>query len=229
MKSKIKLQFGLNIAYFVIVCFEIIAELFDFNIASILFRIVLPILLGILYFLNTQKNNSLFYILLGFIMLSNVLFLYRNSPLFFYGIITFIFSRIIALLLIFNLSKEKNYLHIIGVSFPFLVIFFYLISVTNDISNVELNVLILQSSLISVLAGISITNYFKNENRQNSWLLISTLLFIGLRFIVFIERYIVSDLTLSVNRPIEVILSAFAFFTFYKYIIAAEINENTSN
>ncbi len=229
MKSKIKLQFGLNIAYFVIVCFEIIAELFDFNIASILFRIVLPILLGILYFLNTQKNNSLFYILLGFIMLSNVLFLYRNSPLFFYGIITFIFSRIIALLLIFKLSKEKNYLHIIGVSFPFLVIFFYLISVTNDISNVELNVLILQSSLISVLAGISITNYFKNENRQNSWLLISTLLFIGLRFIVFIERYIISDLTLSVNRPIEVILSAFAFFTFYKYIIAAEINENTSN
>lgn len=229
MISKFKLQYGLNIAYFAFVSFEIITELFDFNKTTIIIRLILPILLGILYFLNTQINSSIFYVLLAFVMLSNVLFFYRDSALFFYGILTFIFARIIALLIIFNLSKDKNYLHIIGVSFPFLVIFFYLISVTNDISNVELNVLILQSSLISVLAGISITNYFKNENRQNSWLLISTLLFIGLRFIVFIERYIVSDLTLSVNRPIEVILSAFAFFTFYKYIIAAEINENTSN
>lgn len=229
MKSNIKLQYGLNIAYFAFVSFEIITELFDFNKTTIIIRLMLPILLGILYFLNTQKNSSLFYVLLGFVMLSNVLFFYRDTVLFFFGILTFIFTRIIALLIIFNLSKDKNYLHIIGISFPFLVIFFYLISVTNDISNVELNVLILQSSLISVLAGISITNYFKNENRQNSWLLISTLLFIGLRFIVFIERYIVSDLTLSVNRPIEVILSAFAFFSYYKYIIAAEINENTSN
>ncbi len=229
MKSNIKLQYGLNIAYFAFVSFEIITELFDFNKTTIIIRLMLPILLGILYFLNTQKNSSLFYVLLGFVMLSNVLFFYRDTVLFFFGILTFIFTRIIALLIIFNLSKDKNYLHIIGISFPFLVIFFYLISVTNDISNVELNVLILQSSLISVLAGISITNYFKNENRQNSWLLISTLLFIGLRFIVFIERYIISDLTLSVNRPIEVILSAFAFFSYYKYIIAAEINENTSN
>jgi hypothetical protein len=229
MMSKFKLQYGINIAYFAFVSFEIIAELFDFNKTTIFIRIVLPILLGTLYFLNTQKNNSLFYILLGFVMLSNILFFYRDSALFFYGILTFILTRIIALLIIFNLSKDKNYLHIIGVSFPFLLIFFYLISVTNEISNVELNVLILQSILISVLAGISITNYFKNENRQNSWLLISTLLFIGLRFIVFIERFIVSDLTLSVNRPIEVILTAFAFFTFYKYIIAAEINEITPN
>ena len=54
MKSKIKLQFGLNIAYFAIVSFEIIAELFEFNNASILIRILLPILLGMLYFINTQ-------------------------------------------------------------------------------------------------------------------------------------------------------------------------------
>ena len=229
MKSKIKLQYVINIAYFAFASFEIIAELFNFNKASILIRILLPILLGILYVLNSQNNNNLFYTLIIFVLLSNVFFFFRDSELFFYGILTFIFTRIIALLLIFNLSKDKNYLHIIGVSFPFLVIFFYLISVTNDISNIELNILILQSILISVLAGISITNYFINESRQNSWLLISTLLFIGLHFIVFIERYIVSDLTLSVNRPIEVVLSAFAFYTFYKYIIAAEINEITPN
>jgi hypothetical protein len=45
---------------------------------------------------------------------------------------------------------------------------------------------------------------------------------IGLRFIVFIEKYYLSEDLFTVFRPISVLLNAFAFFTFYKFVIASE-------
>lgn len=224
MNLKINWHYLLNTTFFALAGIELLAELFELSVFSIVTRILLPIFLGLLYFSVSKKNDLLFYLLLSLLLLSNVFFYYRDSPLFYFGIITFILLRIVAIILILKATKHKNYLHIVMASFPFLVIFFYLISVTNDITDAEFNTLILQSILISLLAGISTSNYFSNENRQNSWLLISTLLFIGLRFIVFIERFIISDLSLSFNRPIAVILNTFAFYTFYKFVITAELD-----
>jgi hypothetical protein len=229
MKDKLSWHYLLNIIYFSIVGIEIVVELFESSFLSLLLRILLPIILALLYFKSSLKQNRLFYVMLCLLLISNFIFYFRNNSFFVYGIIAFILLRIVSLIIILNETKEKSYLQIIVTSFPFLVIFFYLISVTNEITESEFNILILQSILISILAGISITNYFKNENRQHSWLLISTLLFIGLRFIVFIERFIISDLTLLINRPIEVILNAFAFYTFYKYIIASEVSNSKTN
>ena len=218
MKYNIKWHYAFSIVYFLLASIEIIAELFSFSSLSLCIRILQPTVLGLLYFSITKKHNPIFYLMIFLWLCSNVLFYYRNSELFFYGILIFILLRILSLIIIFKGTKEKNYLHITVATFPFLVIFFYLISAGNDITELEFNTLVLQSILISVLAGISITNYIKEDNRQHSWLLISTLLFIGLRFIVFIERFIVSDLTLSINRPIGVILSTFAFFTSFELV-----------
>ena len=229
MNSRINWHYVLNISYFAVAGMEFLAEIFAIMPFSIITRLCLPIVLGLLYFSLSKKQNRFFYLLLVLLVLSNVLFFYRNSPLFFYGIVAFILLRIVSLVIILKETKDNNYLHIIVASFPFLVIFFYLISITNEITDVEFNTLIIQSILISTLAGISVTNYFKNENRQHSWLLISTLLFIGLRFIVFIERFVISDLTLIFNRPIAVILNTFAFYTFFKFVIEAEQNESNSN
>ncbi|WP_309641602.1 hypothetical protein [Flavobacterium sp.] len=224
--AKNKVLYSINVAYFALAFIQIVAELLDYNNTALSIRIILPLLLLALYHINSIIKNILFYIVMGLLLISNILFFYINMKLFFYGIIAFILLRIITLVIVFKLTEDKNYLHIVVASFPFLVIFFYLISATNEISEYEFNLLILQSVLISLLGGISIVNYFKNDNRQNSWLLISTLLFVGLRFIVFIERYFSSNLTLAIYRPIEIILSVFAFYTFYKYVIAAESKEN---
>ena len=224
--AKEKMLFSINIAYFALAFIQIIAELLDLNSTALLIRIVLPILLTALYHINSIKKDKLFYITMVLLLISNVLFFYIDRTQFLYGIIVFILLRIVTLIMIFKLTKNKNYLHIVVASFPFLVIFFYLISATNEISEHEFNLLIFQSVLIALLGGISVVNYFKNDSRQNSWLLISTLLFVGLRFIVFIERYFISNLSLTIYRPIEIILSVFAFYTFYKYLIAAESNEH---
>jgi hypothetical protein len=226
MNLKINWHYLLTTTFFSVAGIQLFAELFEVSLLSIVTRLLLPIVLGFLYFSVSNKNNLLFYLLLSLLLVSNVFFYFRDTPLFYFGVLAFILLRIVAIIIILSATKQNNYLQIVIASFPFLVIFFYLISVTNEITDVEFNTLILQSILISLLAGISTATYFKNENRQNSWLLISTLLFIGLRFIVFIERFIISDLTLLFNRPISVILNTFAFYTFYKFVITAELDKN---
>ena len=49
-------------------------------------------------------------------------------------------------------------------------------------------------------------------------------MFIGLRFIVFVEKYYLPNDELNVFRPMETLLTVFGFFTFYKFVIAAEKN-----
>ncbi len=217
-----KLFNALIIVYFAIAFLDIISEYLLYQPLIIFSRIASIIVLMILYTMKSSVRNPIFYGILFFLLISNIFFSINNPNVFYIGIITFIIQRILAIYLILKLHSEKNYLQILVGTFPFLLVFFYLISVTNEISDMNLNILILQSLLISFLGGISLTSYLKYNTREHSWLLISTLLMIGLRFIVFIEKYYLSEDLFTVFRPISVLLNAFAFFTFYKFVIASE-------
>ena len=124
----------LNFAYFGLAFLQLIIEFTVYSNVAIFIRIALPLLLMALYHINSKDKNSLFYITVVLLLISNILFYYDGTVLFFYGILTFILLRIVALALVFKLTKHKNYLHIVVASFPFLLIFFYLISATNEIS-----------------------------------------------------------------------------------------------
>ncbi|NHM07747.1 hypothetical protein G4D82_10975 [Flavobacterium sp. CYK-4] len=221
-ENRAKISSALNIAYFGLAFVQILTELFDFFTATTALRIVSPILLLFLYLNHESKKEILFYLTMILLLLSN-LFCYCDGRLFFlWWIVVFILLRMVTLALILKLTVNKNYLHIIVASFPFLVIFFYLISATTEIPEYEFNLLILITILISLLGGVSAVNYFKNDNRKHSWLLISTLLFVGYYFIILIEHYFTSNLDLMIYKPIEIVLNIFAFYTFYKYVTAAE-------
>jgi len=215
----------LSYLYFAMALLEIIAEEIQFVPLILFSRIAPPILLSTLYRLKSKKQKPLFYILMLLLLLSTVLFANKNPILFQMGIVLFIVHRIAMIFLVFQLTTFKNYLYILLATFPFLLIFFYLISITNEMTNLQFNILILQSVLISLLSGLALSNYLIADNRQNSWLLISTLLLIGLRFIVFIEEYFLTDMSMPIYRPMAALLNIFAFYTFYKYVIAAETNE----
>lgn len=219
----------LAIAYFVLAFVEIIVELLEYKPLLFLLRLSIPIVLMLLYGFKSAKPNPYF---LGIILLQlicNVLVLYTHSEAFIYTILGFILMRLLSIVLVLRLTKQKNYLYFTVATFPFLVIFFYLISITSEIPEYEFNILIFQSMLISLLGGISIVNYFKNDNVQNSWLLISTLLYMGLRFLVFIERYFLPGQELSIYRPIEVLLTTFALYAFYKYVVIAESSNGNNS
>jgi len=181
-------------------------------------------LLIALYKLNSEKQNIIFFSILLLVLLSNIFILFNFKPLF-YEIIFPSISRVLIIYLIFNLIKKINYWYSSLITICFLLVFFYLISVTNEISTNNYNLPIFQSILISITSGVALSSYIVDDNRQNSWLLISILLFIGIRFMLFIQSYYLTDLTLPVINPIIIILNVFAYFTFYKFVIEAEVTD----
>lgn len=209
-------------SYFLIALFEIVYY-FVYNKVLIFSGIVIPILLMFLYFFNSKKQNKLFYLIFVCLLVENLSFLYSGSTVSFLTIISPIFQKIILIVLVLTLIREKKYLYLSVISILLLLIFIYLFSATRELSEIKFKTLILQSILVSILTGISLSSYIVNDNRLNSWLLISTLLFIGLRFMLFIESYYLTDFTLPVINPIIIILNVFAYFTFYKFVIEAEV------
>ena len=209
--------------YFIIALYEILAYSI-FNETLVFSTISIPVLLIALYFLSSAKRNFLFFSILFFLLIESVWMLLYDSR-FSVGIICSSIQKIALIILIFKLIKERNYLYLSIVSFAFLLIFLYLFSTTSETSYVDFKFLMLQNVLTSVLGGIAVSSYMIDDNRKNSWLLISILLFIGLRFMLFIQSFYLTDLTLPVIKPIIITLNIFAYFTMYKFVIEAEKNE----
>ncbi len=212
----------LSSAYFLMILVEIAAAVIAYQPLSFAAHVALPILLLGLFFVESKHKNNWLLVLLLLQIFSNVYFFFAMSNIYVYTLVSFISLRVISLILVFQLTPDRNYLHLLSASFPFLIIFFYLASVTSDVSDTEFNILIFQNILISLLGGFSVVNYLKNDNRVHSLLLISTLLYIGLRFIVFIEHYFLGEESELIYKPIEIILSALATYTFYKFVLTAE-------
>lgn len=212
----------LSSAYFLMIFVEIIAALFSYQPLIFAAHVALPILLLGLYFVASLKKDFLVLGLLLLQIISSIYFFFAMTNIYVYTLISFILLRVLSLILVFKYTADRNYLHLLTGSFPFLLVFFYLASVTSDVSDFEFDILIFQNILISFLGGISVVNYLKNDNRIHSLLLISTLLYIGLRFIVFIEHYFLEDEPDVIYKPIEIILSALASYTFFKFVLAAE-------
>jgi hypothetical protein len=61
-----------------------------------------------------------------------------------------------------------------------------------------------------------------NDNKANSWLAISTLLFIVLVFLFMIQNYYLANIAF---KPMSAFIFAFAHYTFYKFVMEAEANE----
>ena len=130
--------------------------------------------------------------------------------------------------MIFRLQKPKDLIPLIIATGPFLLIFFYLFMETPDIPENSFMLLIIQNILISVFAGLSLSSYVMQDNKQNSILLISALLFVMLQFAVFIEKYFLTNEFQQLFRPLAMTLNTLAFFTLYKYVINAEQSANNN-
>lgn len=219
----------LTSAYFLMILVEILASIINYQPLIFAAHVALPILLLGLYFNEFKSKSSLMLVLLLVQIVSNVYYFFAMTNLFVYTLVSFILLRILSLILVFKNTTNRNYLYILTATFPFLLVFFYLASVTSDVSDIEFDILILQNILISILGGVSVVNYLKNDNRTHSLLLISTLLYIGFRFIVFIEHYFLNEEFNIVYKPIEIILSSLATFSFYKFVQTANESNHANS
>lgn len=208
--------------YFATTFIELASGFFGFGPLVLLCRIAAPFLLIAIYRINAIRVNPMVYTLFGLLLMTNVLFFYKESPYFSLALVISVVQRLVMLLIVFQTMTQLRYAAAFLASVPFLVIFYYLNSITSEFTLFEFNTLFFQSILISLLGGLSVSGYLRNDNRQNSWLLISILLFVGWQFVLFIERYFFTVISLRVFGLIGVVLNAVGFFTFYKFVNAAE-------
>jgi len=218
---------GLTIGYFIIALFEVIAEFFKYKPIICILKPLIPFFLILIYSIETKKKNVIFIIALILSIITNILFIPNTDKCLFYGIIVFTLHRVLVIYLIFTLQRIKDFIPILIATAPFLLIFFYMFMETPDIPENSLYIIILQNLLISIFAGVSLSSYVMNDNKQNSILLISALLFVMLQFVVFIEKYLLVNEYQELFRPLAMSFNALAFFSFYKYVITAEkLNHN---
>lgn len=222
MLKKDNILNSLIICYFVIAFFEVLAEYFETRPIICILKPVLPLFLIVLYCIESDRKSAVLITALLLSSLTNLLFIPDTSDYLFYAVLVFTIHRLLVIYLIFLHQKLKDYIPIIIATAPFLLIFFYLFSETIEIPENSFYILIFQNLLISLFAGIALSSYVMNDNKKNSILLISALLFVMLQFVVFIEKYFLINEFEQLFRPLAMALNTLAFFSFYKYVVTAE-------
>ncbi|WP_143056070.1 hypothetical protein [Flavobacterium sinopsychrotolerans] len=97
-----------------------------------------------------------------------------------------------------------------------------MLSISDEIPVGSYYPLMMQNILVSILAGVILSNYFMNESNNTPWLSIFGLLSTALYFTVFIEKCFLSNLPPTYFRPLGMILYVTSYYAFYKFVIDAE-------
>lgn len=216
----------LTVGYFVIAFTEVIAEYMVSRPIICALKPIIPLVLIAIYYIDSDDKNVLFIVALLLSLITNILFIPNTPNYLFYGVLVFTIHRIIIIYLIFYFQKVTDFIPLAIATTPFLLIFFYLFLETVEIPQNSIYIIIFQNLLISLFAGIALSSYFMNDNKQNSILLISALLFVMLQFVVFIEKYFLINEFEELFRPLAMSFNALAFFSFYKYVVTAEKSDN---
>ncbi|MFM2214521.1 MAG: hypothetical protein RL427_1784 [Bacteroidota bacterium] len=216
---------ALTIGYFIIAFLEVFSEYAKYKPIIFVFKPLITVVLVSMYLVSSSKRNTAFILVLLTSLITNILFIPGTPNYLLYAIIVFTVHRIVVIYLVLKLQKISDFIPVVIGTAPFLLIFFYLFMETTDIPESSYYILIVQNLLISLFAGLSLSSYVMNDNKQNSILLISALLFVMLQFTVFIEKYYLTDEYQNLFRPLAMSLNALAFYSFYKYVITAELKQ----
>ena len=209
--------------YFAVAMIEITAELFLYKPFLFFFKPLISVVLMVLYWKTSKQRNPLFFFVILFSLITNMFFIYDTETMLFVGLIAFFIHRLLIIYYIVKLIGLKDYIPLFIAMIPFLFFFFYLLSITSELTTRSYGILIVQNILISVIAGITLSDFIMNNSKKNTtWLFIFGLLSITQYFIVFIEKYYLSDLSPIIFRPIAMLLNASVYFAFYKFVLAME-------
>ena len=227
-KKEINLEKVFIYTYFTVATIEVAAEMFSYKPFLFVFKPLISIVLMFLYWNTSHHRNPLFFWVILFSLITNVFFIYDTETMLFLGLITFFIHRLLMIYYISKLIHLKDYIPLFIAMIPFLFVFFYLLSISNGITTRSYGVLIVQNILISLVAGIAFSDYLMHSGKKHAtWLFIFGLLSVSQYFIVFIEKYYLSDLSPISFRPLAMILNAMVYFAFYRLVMVIErLNDN---
>lgn len=222
LKNENTLGKRLTILFYSIALIEVITELLSDIVLVFIFKPLLSIGIMALYWNASKERNRTFFVVLFLSMITNILFIPGTENLLFMGLIVFLAHRLLLISYVVQLIKLKDYIPLFIAVLPFLFIFSYLLSISTEIQMKSYFLLIVQNVLISVIGGLALSQYVMNYNKMNSWLLIFGLLSVTQYFIVFIEKYYLSNIAPIAFRPLAMLLNASVYYVFYRFVIDAE-------
>lgn len=197
----------------------VIAEIFGLRLMLMTAKpLLIPTI--ITWYLLTSSNKNWVYILsLIFALSSNILLLFMDRIFLVYASVTILLFFILAIVVVVRSYYKFLLLPFIIATIPFLFIFSSLINLTMTVESPSFIPSVINGILLSTLAGLALSSYVMNDSKANSWLAISTLLFVVLAFLFTIQKYYLANIAF---QPISAIVFSFAHYAFYKFVIESE-------
>lgn len=205
--------------YFSLTVVLLFIEFFKLSDWLVIFKPLLIPSLIILY-LTTAKGRCYWYVFaLVFAFISNVFFLSTQPTFMLFGILSFLVYRIATIITVVQIGDKVALLPLVLATIPFLFVFSYLIYMMISPMSANFYPTVINDIIISLFSGLGLANYVMNDNKQNSWLIISTLLFTFLVILFMVENFYLSN---PVFKPLSALVFSLAHYAFYLFVYEAE-------
>lgn len=182
-------------------------------------RFLTLMVLAILYYIVSPKRNFAYFLGLFFASISNILLNLDNLSLVVTGIGLFILYRSLCTFLVFKYTEKVFYFSLILGFILFFSPMLYLLFTSEQTSTAIYIIGVINIFVTALIGAISLSNYIVDSTFKETWLLISSLLFITLACMFMIEKFYIS---LPMYGPLRVLVLLSAHFFFYLYLIRSE-------
>lgn len=217
--SKKKLLKPLTAIYFFIAFVEIIAEYYrDMFYISISKPLLMPIMLGI-YFCSSKKPSKYFALSLIALWIANLLFIPNTFQLINIATLFFLAYRILIIYIILRIVKFPGYIPLLLGCLPFLFMYLFVANIAYYEIAGSFTLFIIQGIFMILFGGLCLGNYIARANVQNTYLLISTMLFTAVQFILVIKVFYEY---VNIFRPLAMLFFVIAQYLLSNFIVFEE-------
>lgn len=211
--------------YFVNVLLFMFGSLLDIHLLKEATFVIRMPLFFVLYFLNSRKIKYIYFITLFLYQLASVFYVQEGLQMFFYGTVTSLLFKGSILLLLFPFISRDKLFAIIIASFPFFIIYLYIIQFVVESLDYTYFIWILNAFITSLIGGVAIITYLNNSSQKTFWLLISAILLLFQIGGFFLNKFYISN---SAVFQIVILAYSFSQYTFYRFMILRD-NEGVEN
>ena len=210
---------SLSLVYGLIILILAVVAYLKLETGEYVLRMICIPTLMVLYFITSKSKNKLYLFSLLMATISNVLFIPKDLVFLKYGLIAFLVYRIITLYLVMKNSPKLTFFSVIIGSIFFLFPLLYFIILIEDSLGDSFFSGLINMILVSILGGMSLTNYLLESNFKHISLLTSTLLYTFLVLLFVIQNYF---LYIRIFEPLRVIVLMAAHYFFCMYLLLTE-------
>lgn len=233
--TKANFSLPLKLFYLLLSLILVYAEyLKDVDFLYVVKPLLMPTLFCLYFVSSDKKGMNLYFVLaLFFMWIANICFISTEKKMLTLGILNTFLSRLFVLVLLLKCCKCPKPLPFLIGTFPFIIIFITVLELLDNSLGDAFYFVLLNGILVILLGGFSLANYFVSPSRINTYILISIIMFIFMRFIVAIDFYYLS---VQIFRPIAIVMFSVAQYILYMAVVAMgqssgaeKLNTNTSS